>query len=95
MNIYIIGSVTTSGIPIECAADKFEELEHEVRYVKPEDKPLNDLIRASFELIETWADMVVVVPKSVYPTIEIGEGTLYEMEHAKSLDKLVVIYYDL
>lgn len=95
MKIYIIGSVINSEAAIECAAMKFEEMGHVVRYVKKQDGYLSRLIRDCFNHIESWADMVVVVPKTCVPVLDIGEGTRYEMEHAKSFGKPVLIYYDI
>lgn len=95
MKIYIIGSVTKSEAAIKCVASKFEKMGHEVRYVKEQDGYLSRLIRDCFLTIESWADMVVVVPKSCIPVLSIGDGTKYEMEHAKSFGKPVLIYYDI
>lgn len=96
MKIYIVGSVSKSEEAIKCAATKFEQMGHEVRHVKKEfGKPLECLIHDCYLHIETWADMVVVVPKSCCPVLDIGDGTKYEMEHAKSFSKPVVIYYDI
>ena len=54
----------------------------------------NLLIHNCYLHIESWADIVVVVPKSIIGSeIIIGEGTKYEMEHAKSFGKPVLIYY--
>lgn len=95
MKVYIIGSVSKSKDAIELTATKFEKMGHEVRYVKEQDEYLSRLIRDCFLTIESWADMVVVVPKSCCPVLDIGDGTRYEMEHAKSFGKPVLIYYDL
>lgn len=95
MKIYIIGSVSKSEATIKCVASKFEKMGHEVRYVKEQDGYLFQLIRDCFLTIESWADMVVVVPKSCVPVLDIGDGTNYEMEHAKSFGKPVLIYYDI
>lgn len=95
MKIYIIGSVSKSAASIECAATKFQEMGHEVRYVKKCNGYLSRLIRDCFLTIESWADMIVVVPKSCCPVLDIGDGTKYEMEHAKSFGKPVLIYYDI
>ena len=95
MKIYIIGSVTKSEYAIKCAAIKFKELGYEVRYVKKEHGiPLETLIHNCYLHIESWADIVVVVPKLIIGSeIIIGDGTKYEMEHAKSFGKPVLIYY--
>lgn len=95
MKVYIIDSVSKSKDAIELIAKKFEKMGHEVRYVKEQDGYLSRLIRDCFLTIESWADMVVVVPKACCPVLDIGDGTRYEMEHAKSFGKPVLIYYDL
>lgn len=94
MNVYIIGSVTKSEETIKEAATKFKSLGHEVRYVTKESGvPLELLIRKCFNYIENWADIVVVVPKLLVGSeIMIGDGTKYEIEHAKSFRKPVLIY---
>lgn len=94
MKIYIIGSVNENEYSIKCVATRFEKLGHEVRYVKKEHGvPLETLIHTCFLTIESWADLVVVVPKQIYPTLEISDGTKYEMEHASSYGKPVLINY--
>lgn len=92
MKIYIIGSVSNQS-KIEEAARKFEKTENEIRYVKKSSKPMAELIHDCFLHIDSWAELVMVVPKSVSPKLEIGIGTTYEMEHAKAMGKPVVIYY--
>ena len=94
MKVYIIGSVTKSATNIKLAANKFESLSNEVRYVTKKDNvPLETLIHDCYLHIETWADLIVVVPKSITNgVVDIGAGTMYEIEHARSFGKPVVIY---
>ena len=94
MKVYIIGSVNESHLNIRYAAHIFETLGHEVRYVekKPE-VPIMTLIHDCFLHIDSWADLIVVVPKSINNgVLDIGTGTMYEIEHAKSMGKPVVIF---
>lgn len=95
MRVYIVGSVTKSEAAIKSAAEHFEKIGNDVRYVKKEDENHFRLIRDCFLHIESWADIVVVVPKAVIPVLDIGDGAKYEMEHAKSFGKPVLIYYDI
>lgn len=84
MKAYIIGSIKQINA-IELTADKLSKMGFEVRHVKPSDDKLSDLIRSCYLHIETWADIVVVVPKSLSPEfivgddemINFGPGTLY------------------
>lgn len=92
MKIYIIGSLNESKAIIELAANKFKEQGYDVRHVRKQDKPILELIHDCFLHIDSWADLIVAVPKSIYPKTEFGTGTLYEIEHAKSIGKPVVIY---
>ena len=78
MKIYIIGSVSDQS-KIEIAASKFTELGNEVRYVKKSEKPIAELVHDCFLTIDSWAEAIVVVPKSVSPKLEIGTGTIYEI----------------
>lgn len=95
MRVYIIGSVTKSEAAIKSAAEHFEKTGNDVRYVKKEDENHFQLIHDCFLHIESWADIVVAVPKAVIPVLDIGDGTKYEMEHAKSFGKPVLIYYNI
>ena len=95
MKIYIIGSLNESKTTIELAANKFKEQGHDVRYVRKQDKPISELIHDCFLHIDSWVDLVVAVPKSIYPKTEFGTGTLYEIEHAKSIGKPVVTWIDI
>ena len=94
MKIYVIGSVTKNGKDIKKVAETLESMGNEARYVKKSpDTPLEVLIHNCFIHIESWADIVVVVPKSITNGVaDIGDGTLYEMEHARSFNKTVLIY---
>lgn len=92
--IYVIGSMTCE-FKIKQVAEELESLGHEVRYIKQEDNGFVSCVRDCFLTIENWADAIVVVPKSSYsscPKLDIGHGTTYEMEHAKSYGKPVYIY---
>lgn len=93
MKIYVIGSVSQAN-QIKRVADEYIKLGNDVRYVKPEDKDLAELIHLCFLTIEAWADMVVVVPKSCARVLDIGHGTMYEIEFAKRVKKPVVIHYE-
>lgn len=97
MKIYVIGSVNESENVIKQVAGILEKMDNEVRYVKREyGAPLESLIRKCYLNIENWADIIVVVPKCISSSGEviIGTGTMYEMEHAKAFNKMVVIYRD-
>ena len=92
MKIYIIGSISQAD-EIKRVADKYTKFGNDVRYVKSEDKDLAELIHLCFLTIETWADVVVVVPKSYMGSpLNIGSGTLYEMEFAARLNKPILIH---
>ena len=94
MKIYIIGSLNENEAAIELAANKLESYGFDVRYVKREEKPIQELIHDCLLTIDSWADLVVAVPKKTYPTIEFGIGTLYEIEHSKSFGKPVLTWLD-
>ena len=95
MKIYIIGSLNESEAAIELAADRLKSQGYDVRYVKKQDKPIRDLIHDCFLTIDSWADLVLAVPKKIRPTVEFGIGTLYEIEHAKAFNKPVVMWLDI
>lgn len=94
MKVYIIGSVNSSESEIKIAADKFRRIGCEVRHVEKMDgERFASLVHDCFLHIDSWADLIVAVPKSVSPEISFGEGTTYEIEHAKAVGKTVVVYY--
>ena len=95
MKIYIIGSLNENEATIELAANKLESYGFDVRYVKKQEKPIQELIHDCFLTIDSWADLVVAVPKKIYPTMEFGTGTLYEVEHAKAFKKPVLVWLDI
>lgn len=95
MKIYIIGSLNENEVTIELAANKLEGHGFDIRYVKKQDKPIQELIHDCFLTIDSWADLVVAVPKKIHPTIEFGIGTLYEIEHAKAFHKPVLMWLDV
>ena len=67
MKIYVIGSISQER-EIEDVAIKYENMGCDVRYVKKESDDLKfDLIRNTFLHIESWADLIIVVPKSLNP----------------------------
>lgn len=93
MKIYVIGSISQER-EIEDVAIKYENMGCDVRYVKKESDDLKfDLIRNTFLHIESWADLIIVVPKSLN-SLSFGEGTMYEIEHAKSFNKPIVVHWD-
>lgn len=94
MRVYIIGSVTHSKYEIKEAVTKFKNMGCEVRHVEKTDgKRFSSIVHDCFLHIDTWADLVVAVPKFATPEIIFGEGTTYEIEHAKAVGKPIVIYY--
>ena len=95
MKIYIIGSLNENEAAIELAANKLEGHGFDVRYVKRQDKPIQELIHDCFLTIDSRADLVIAVPKKIHPTMEFGTGTLYEMEDAKVFKKPVLIWLDI
>lgn len=93
MKIYVIGSISQKK-EIEDVAIKYENMGCDVRYVKKESDDLTfDLIRNTFLHIESWADLIIVVPESLIP-LSFGDGVMYEIEHAKSFNKPIVIHLD-
>lgn len=92
MKIFIIGSITQ--VPV---MEKVKEAlgivkttngqpYYEVEHVKHQpDQPLETLIRQAYLSI-AQTDQVMVIMK---PDGSIGEGTMYEIEYAKLLDKAV------
>ena len=94
--IYVIGSVSCSLDKIESAAEKFSKSGNYVKSVgRSEGMTLEDLIYICYQVIENWADIVVAVPKSIVNGTPIfGDGTTYEIEHAKSFKKPVLIFWD-
>ena len=93
MKVYVIGSMSQER-EIKDVANKYEKMGCDVRYVKKEfDNLTFDLIRNTFLHIESWAYLIVVVPKSLIP-LSFGDGVMYEIEHAKSFSKPVVIHWD-
>ena len=94
MKIYVIGSVNKNENEIKRVAEKFEAMGNEVRYVKKEfGVPLETLIHNCYLHIDSWADIIVAVPKSIVKGyVDIGMDTMYEVEHAKSFSKPVLIY---
>lgn len=94
MKVYIIGSVTSNMYSIKEAAEAFEKMGCEVRHVEEmENERFASIVHDCFLHIDSWADLIVAVPKTTSPTISFGEGVTYEMEHAKAVGKPVVIYY--
>lgn len=92
MKIYVIGSISQEK-EIEDVAIKYENMGCDVRYVKKESDDLTfDLIKDCFLNIKC-ADLIIVVPKSLDP-LSFGEGTMYEIEHAKSFNKPIVVHWD-
>lgn len=94
MKVFVIGSFSSNTYGIKEAYEKFTEMGCEVRYVeKDNSRSFSELINDCFLHIDSWADLVVAVPKRIYPTLEFGDGTIYEMEHARAVGKPVVVYY--
>lgn len=92
INVYVIGSVGSilQEEQIENIAFKYEQIGCEVEYVKKVSDNLTfDLIKDCFNKIE-WADLIIVVPKSLDP-LSFGDGTMYEIEYARSLNKQVAV----
>lgn len=94
MNVYIIGSISQEPT-IRKVAAHFEQFGGcTVRHVKSESGNIDDLIDQCFDHISNFADVVVVVPKSIHPVLVVGDGVRYEMAYAKSQDKPVLIWRD-
>ncbi|MFR7477033.1 hypothetical protein [Frisingicoccus sp.] len=94
MKVFIIGSVGESENNIALVAGEFRNLGCDVRYVYKQEKPFAKLVDAAFAIIDSWADVVVVVPKTITYTsaVKVGEGTTYEIEYAKKCGKPVLVY---
>ena len=95
MKVYVIGSLSSilQEERIQNIAFKYEQMGCKVEYVKKISTDLTfDLITDCFSNIE-WADLIVVIPKSLEP-LSFGDGTMYEMEYARRLNKHVVINWD-
>lgn len=94
MNVYVIGSISQEP-KIRQVAKLFEQFPScTVRHVKSESGNIDDLIDKCFDTICNFADIVVVVPKSIHPVLLIGDGVRYEMAYAKSMGKPVLIWRD-
>lgn len=85
----IIGTLTRFD-EIQTLAQSYSEQGYAVRYPYPSTKNHKELIEECFDAIRK-ADSVVVVP---HKDGTIGTGSLYEALYAKSLNKLVTIWFD-
>lgn len=85
--IYIIGSVLQANF-IKKLADYIKEHGNfEVEYVRRQSEtPLKELIHNCFHKIES-ADLIIAVEKR---SGGFGDGTLYELEYANRLSKMVM-----
>ena len=92
INVFIIGSISQEE-ELRNVADLYAQLGCEVQHVMKESDHLMNLIEKAYTTIREWADLVVVVPKSVYPVMSLGHGTQYEICYAKSLGKPVVFQH--
>lgn len=92
ITIYIIGSLSNSDV-IEDVAELFANMaDADITYVKPQpDKSHEELIHQCYEKIKVSDIVVAVVKKDG----TLGDGTLYEIEYARSLGKKIYKIQDI